>query len=122
MSYILIVEDDRGLRRMLGKIVAGLGHEVRTVGNGREATREIGRETPDLVISDVNMPEMDGIELLGWVRDHCPELPVIVMSGGGKIPKEALLADAGQLGADRTLSKPIDFAVLEEAVSELLAS
>ncbi len=107
MATILVIDDDPSIRRSLRRILETGGHTVREADNGssalaREATAEV-----DLVITDVYMPEMDGIEFLIRFRDLFPDTPIIAMSGGGYAAKEFVLQDADLIGATETLSKPL---------------
>jgi CheY-like chemotaxis protein len=76
----------------------------------------------DLVVTDLNMPGMDGIELILAANKRWPEVPVIAVSGGGLMPKELLLANAEMLGAVTTLTKPLGIPELEAAVNQALAA
>lgn len=75
---------------------------------------------PDLVVTDVLMPEMDGVELIIALRKEAPELPVIAVSGGGRLPKELMLDTASALGVVYTVEKPFDLehflAVVDQAL------
>jgi len=73
------------------------------------------------VLTDVNMPDMDGIEVLKAVKDHDRDVPVIAISGGGVIPSQILLGNAHLLGAYATLDKPFDLDELRAAVESALA-
>lgn len=118
MAHILIVEDERALAEALARYLRSQGHEVRKTASAREAARIAG--DMDLVLTDINMPDMDGIELIIELREHCPEVPVIAMSGGGLFDKRMLLDAAGTLGAVRLLEKPFGLDALEVAVMEVL--
>lgn len=122
MVRVLLVDDHDDVRVTLTRALKRLGHEVAQASNGAEALRAL-RDTPcDLVITDINMPEMDGIELVLAIRSERADLPVIAMSGGGMLAKELLLADADALGAVLTLEKPISVADLASAVDHAMAA
>ena len=78
---ILIVDDERGIRSTLSGILADEGYRPLSAATGREALARIGEEVPDLVVLDIWLPEMDGIEVLAEVKRQWPELPVVMMSG-----------------------------------------
>jgi CheY-like chemotaxis protein len=78
---ILVVEDDEKLRAMLRRTLRGAGWHVRVAEDGREALESFGSETPDLLLTDIDMPNMNGIELVARVRERYPDLPVVFMSG-----------------------------------------
>jgi CheY-like chemotaxis protein len=107
---ILVAEDDPNMRSSLGKMLASAGHDVILAENGAEATRRWRELGANLVILDIFMPEMDGLETLAALRAHAPRLPIIVMSGGGANGIDLLL-EAKLLGATWTIAKP--FAVAE---------
>lgn len=89
-------------------------------GSGLEALKITRSEPLDLIVADVIMPEMDGIELLLEVRKEHPNLPVLIISGGGVIEKEVLLDNAQALGAQETLAKPFSIGEAEAAITRLL--
>ena len=80
MSNILIVDDEQSYRQLLSLVFEGDGHNIRTATNGREALESIKAEPTDLVITDVRMPDMDGIALLRAGREHQPEIGVVLMT------------------------------------------
>jgi CheY-like chemotaxis protein len=121
MAHLLVIDDDDAVLRSLERILDRAGYQVTTVGDGREALRRLQAEAPDLVITDVFMPEMDGIEFLLQVRELHPELPILVISGGGFAPADFVLEDASQLGADAILPKPFEQDQVLERVARLLA-
>jgi len=121
MGSILLVDDEPALLRGIGRYLTGLGHEVTSASNGREALEALARATPDVLITDINMPDMDGIEILNELRARESRLPVIAMSGGGKFDKRLLLASARMLGAVLTLEKPFELDELRRLVEQALS-
>lgn len=120
MRRILVVDDDPQVRRGLSRALHQSGYEVVEAANGREAMAILRQDPPDLVITDINMPEMDGIEIINELRAAGTPVPVIAISGGGRLPKELLLGDASILGAVATLEKPFELAALLGTVDRLL--
>lgn len=120
MARILVVDDDPYIRGALKRVIESLGHDVWVAESGVEALKITRSEPLDLIVSDVNMPEMDGIELLIEVREDHPDLPVLIMSGGGMIDKQVLLDNAEALGAHETIAKPFDIIAVEAAIKRLL--
>ncbi len=120
MSNILVIEDDAGLRRVLQHTLEGVGHDVRTVDNGRDALRAVAERAPDLVVTDIVMPDSDGLEVIRVLKSDHPEVRVIAISGGGMICRTTYLELAHLLGAHVTLQKPILPSDLAFAVAELL--
>lgn len=108
MATILLVDDDEDVRYALAKVLRRGGHVVDVAEDGRQALARLAVGGVNLVISDIIMPEFDGIELLRQVNALFPELPVIAISGGGRIGKAEYLTLATCLGARRTLQKPIE--------------
>ena len=87
---ILVVDDEPHMRRVLEIALSKLGHRVLAAGNGREAADLVQADTPDLVITDLRMPVMDGLELLSWLRRHEFEMPVIVITAHGTVTSAGL--------------------------------
>jgi two-component system response regulator MprA len=121
MTRIVIADDEPVLLRGLQRYLTGLGYEVATAANGYEAIAAIDESVPDLLITDINMPDMDGIEILNTLRSAGSALPVIAMSGGGQFNRALLLSSARVLGAVVTLEKPFDLEALKALVEEVLA-
>lgn len=119
-AEILIVEDDAQVRAMLRQMLEVAGFRVREAVNGKEAMKSWKADQPDLVITDVLMPEMDGFEVITSLRKLDPQSKVIAITGGGAAKLTNLLLTAKHLGASRTLLKPFDRDVLLQQVRELL--
>jgi CheY-like chemotaxis protein len=122
VARILLVDDDEDVLRGMRRVLQRLGHEVVAAADGHQALRALEGDPCDLVITDINMPEMDGIELILALRERWPKVPIIAISGGGLMPKELLLASAEVLGAVTTLPKPVGVAELEAAVARALGA
>jgi DNA-binding NtrC family response regulator len=120
MARILVVDDDPAVRASVARYIRTLGHDVAEAGDGHKAVAAFRAESIDIVLTDINMPDMDGIELLGAVRGEDARVPVIAMSGGGVIPKELLLGSAGMLGAFATITKPLQLDGLRAAIESAL--
>lgn len=117
---ILLVDDEEAIRKMVRAILGGELYEFWEAFNGLEAQLLLEKQKFDLVISDVIMPDCDGIELLMAVRHKFPDMKVIIMSGGGRVRAGHYLDLAGKLGAVRVFEKPFDTAALRLAVQELV--
>ena len=112
MALVLIVEDEPTDRVIVGSIVEGMGHEVCFASNGVQALNiGIGGRI-DVVVTDLHMPYVDGIELIIALREFLPEAPIIAVSGSGP----DLLAAAKRKGVLAVLSKPVDPDELVEAL------
>jgi CheY-like chemotaxis protein len=120
MKTILIIEDDVEVREYLENVLARAGYQVQSAANGKLGVAKCADHTFDLVITDIIMPEKDGIETIIDLRRGRPELRVIAISGGGRAEPENYLHSARLLGADRTLRKPFTNEDILGAVRELL--
>ena len=120
MAKILIIDDDSQIPDMLGQTLEREGYEVVRASNGREGMK-INRKTPvDLIITDIIMPEKEGIETILELKRDFPHIKIIAISGGGHIEAEDYLYIAENIGAHRTFTKPIKRDELLKAASELL--
>lgn len=122
MSRIVLIEDDTALRTALLHALEGVSHKVATAPDGRAGLDRVHEFHPELVITDLNMPDMDGFEIIEELHRKSPCLPVIAMSGGGYMSQESLLEVARLLGARAILEKPFLEEKLTELVAELLLS
>ncbi len=120
MARILVIDDDPNILRSVRKILEEEGHEVRDALAGEAALELLADASFDLIVGDINMPGMDGIELLIRVHDEYPGTRLMAMSGGGRIAKEDLLRDASMLGAMATLEKPFTVEQLVDIVTSTL--
>ncbi|MGE4299698.1 MAG: HD domain-containing phosphohydrolase [Desulfovibrionaceae bacterium] len=115
---ILVIDDERVLCEAIADYFEDLGHMAFTANNGRQGLEVFSEQQPDLVVLDLNMPEMDGFAVLDTLRDIAPETPLIVVSGVGVID-DAMRAV--RLGAWDFLTKPIqDLAVLDHTVRKVM--
>jgi DNA-binding NtrC family response regulator len=103
---ILIVDDDPGIRRTLHLLLSKSGYQVTQAGDGLEALRLWREHGGDLVITDLHMPEKNGIEMIVELLTHSPGMRIIAMSGGGQTKRLDLLGNATMLGAVFTIEKP----------------
>ena len=118
---ILVVDDEPAIREMLDRMLTDAGFEVNTATNGQDASLSIGDRIVDLVLTDIMMPERSGIDLIVELRKRRPGLPVIAMSGGGRISREDCLRTARRVGAGAILAKPFTRAQLLASVDLLLS-
>jgi putative nucleotidyltransferase with HDIG domain len=79
-AHILVVDDEEAIREVVSTMLESRGYHCTALSNGRTAQEFVRKQTPDLVLSDMIMPEMDGIQLLDWLRDFDPEIPVIMVT------------------------------------------
>ena len=121
MAHILVIDDDPVLRRVVTLALEAAGHSVLRCENGRKAVAFLERDHADLLVTDIVMPEMDGVETVRAVRQLDPDLPILAISGGGSFDPKDYLGIAQAFGATAILPKPFRPADLVEMVSQLLA-
>ena len=116
---ILVVEDDSTIRALMTRVLSRHGFDVREVADGRRAIDVARSSAFDLVITDLVMPELEGLETIRVLRRECPSLDILAVSGayGG-----AFLHAAELLGARATLAKPFDTDALVDAVQRIIES
>lgn len=120
LNNILLVEDDVLTGQMLAEVLTRFGYLVKQVSNGQDALNCYDPQTVDLVLTDLFMPVMDGMELIAALQRRDPAVRIIAMSGGGKLPPTNVLPLAERLGAVKTLTKPFELEELRKAVAECL--
>jgi DNA-binding response OmpR family regulator len=121
MARILLADDEPKLCDLFARDLEGLGYDVRTASDGHEVMAVLEAEAVDLLVTDINMPDMNGIEILVALRDRGSRMPVIAISGGGHVDKDLLLALASILEASATLEKPFSLEALRAAVECVLS-
>ena len=104
MARVLVVEDEPTDRVILAKLLERMGHEVYFASDGEEAFKTYLKNSIEIIITDLNMPHVDGLEFIGVIRSLFPEAVIITVSGMGP----EILAAATRRGAFAALSKPID--------------
>jgi len=119
MASILVIDDEKALRRALALMLERAGHTTAQAATGHEAIQMIRRNPPDIVLTDIFMPEQDGFEVIMVVREELPALKIIAMSGA--YPEAPLyLAVARKLGAAATLQKPFRPEQLKATLTSVL--
>ena len=120
MATILLVDDNEVFRKMALRILQHAGYQVREASDGGEALRCFAEAPVDLVITDVLMPQTDGVQFISELRQRSAGIPIIAISGGGLIDASAYLSVATCLGVAKILTKPFDAATLLENVHAIL--
>jgi CheY-like chemotaxis protein len=115
---LLLVDDNEALRRSLRRALTAEGHEVVEASNGREAVQRAKEEDFDLILSDVRMPDMDGVELLRSIHERDADLPVLLITGD---PELGTAMKAVEYGALEYLTKPVDLEKLKASTLRALA-
>lgn len=121
MARILLIDDDDDVRTVLRLTLVHFGHTVIEASNGRAGLELFQRDGADLVITDIVMPEKEGLEVLMELRKLKPSVKIIAISGGGRGSAADYLHMAKKLGAATVLAKPFASEALMAAVNELLA-
>jgi DNA-binding response OmpR family regulator len=117
---VLIIDDDEQIRVLLQQMMQWAGFDVLVAENGKIAMQMQSRQPADLVITDLIMPEQEGLETISRLKKEYAGIKIIAISGGGRIGPEAYLPAALELGADKVFSKPIYVQEVLAAVKELL--
>ena len=120
MPTILIIDDDIDLRRMLARLLARENYLTLEASNGLEALSLLDHNIPDLIITDIIMPDQDGIGTINTLRKKYPEIKIIAISGGGRMLSEDYLKIAKMLGAHHVMPKPFSNQELLEKIKELI--
>ena len=122
MAEILIIDDDEMMRLTLRNMLDRAGHSVRDAANGNEGEAMWREQWPDLVITDLLMPEREGLETITALRQEDKSIPIIAISGGGRFGNADYLVIAQTFGASAALRKPFKCHQLIQAVDSLLAT
>ena len=120
MSRILVIDDSRTITELLWNCLSSEGFEVITAENGNEGIKAIEEYQPDLVVTDIIMPERNGIEVVMYLNLYYPDTRVIAMSSGGTISAQDHLINIEKLGADFALKKPFSSEELLSAISNVM--
>ncbi len=121
MSKVLIIDDHNGIRDLLLTVLQAQGHEVCLAADGVAGLQRFLTDRPDVVVVDLKMPEMDGLEVVRTLRREHPEVPIIAMSGGFGEHTDLYLDVAVEFGAVAALRKPFRLATFKQAVAEAIA-
>lgn len=122
MAHILVVDDDEQFRGMLVQMLSQDSHHVTIAHDGAEGLQLSQQVKPDLIITDILMPHMDGIELIMALSRRAEAIPIIAVSGGRRsVSAEFNLESADMMGVKATLSKPFSRADLRKAIEQALA-
>jgi CheY-like chemotaxis protein len=118
---ILVVDDDAAVRDSIAMLLEGVGFQVDQADHGASGMRLLRANQPDLIITDILMPQKEGIETIREIRAVLPQTPIIAISGGAE-PGADYLKMAQSFGASAILAKPFDPTVLLELVNRLLSA
>jgi YesN/AraC family two-component response regulator len=115
MSKLLIIDDEKPTLSMFRLFLEALGYEVLTAENGLEGLELFKKESPPIVLTDIKMPGIDGLEVLKQIKKIAPKTEVIVITGHGDVE---LAKEAMDLKASGFIHKPIDRQALEDALNK----
>ena len=123
MKRILVIDDDKSHLRMLSALLTKANYEVVSASNGMEGFELFQNQPCDLVVSDIFMPEQEGLETITELKEQYPDLKIIAISGGGRktnyVAKD-ILEIAQDLGANKAITKPINIPDFLNTVKELI--
>lgn len=122
MASVLLIDDDDLIQATLKAALELAGYDVAVAGNGRDGLRKFSAHRPDIVITDIIMPEQEGIETILAIRKLDQTIPIIAMSGGASLGSVDFLAAALSFGATRILNKPFGPKALISAIQECMAA
>ncbi|MEM6708221.1 MAG: response regulator [Pseudomonadota bacterium] len=122
MSSILVADDDEHVLDVIAEMLRMAGHDVTTALNGIEVEQRFRDEEIDLVITDIVMPEQEGLETINNIRQSAEHLPIIAISGGGRVGPGSYLDLARRFGANAALHKPFELDDLVSTVTDLLGT
>ena len=120
MTRVLVIDDDDNVRAAMTLTLSEAGYQVLAAADGREGMAIHGETPADVVITDIFMPEQEGVETIIQLRRDFPQTMIIAISGGGRRVYLDCLSRAGKLGAHRTLSKPFSRTELLDALRDVL--
>jgi DNA-binding response OmpR family regulator len=120
MAKILVIDDDHAVRLTIQIFLERAGHEVICASDGEQGLRAFASDSPQLIITDIIMPNKEGIETIMLIRERDTTIPIIAMSGGGRVGNADFLKIASRLGANEVLAKPFERQDLIAAVRRLL--
>ncbi len=121
MLKILIIDDEASIRHLLAELLEKNGYTTMTAEDGAQGLNLFKTHRPDLTITDLIMPEKEGLELIREIKALDPAAKIIAMSGGGMAQPETYLKLAERFGAQKTFSKPINMKLLLSFIKEALA-
>ena len=119
-KHILIVDDDEMIRSFIKQLLQINNFRITEAENGKAGLKQFRKDTPDLVITDIIMPEMEGITFIRELRAHNENIPIIAMTGNVHGRMEELLGISSELGANAILRKPIESKEFLEEINKLI--
>lgn len=121
MGRILVIDDDEIMNKMIVQLLSEAGHEVKGATDGNNGLKLLQSNHFELIVTDIVMPEKEGLETILAIRKISKTIPIIAISGGGKIGPQEYLRMAQDFGADYAFQKPFEIETFLGAVRECLA-
>jgi DNA-binding response OmpR family regulator len=122
MARILVIDDDPAVRLSIQVALEREGHQVVCASDGEQGFRAFASKAPELIITDIIMPNKEGIETILQIRARDPKTPILAISGGGRLGNADFLKMAKRVGANEILPKPFERQDLTAAVHRLLSA
>lgn len=119
MKKVLLIDDDELVLYALSKYLQRKGFEVETLGNGKKVIEVYKSFNPDIIVTDIIMPDVEGLELITAIRKIDDNIPIIAISGGSRRLDTSYLMSAELIGANATLEKPFEEEELVEYINKL---
>lgn len=120
MSTVLLIDDEKSILEVMGSSLSKAGYTVLSAGNGDKGLELLRSESVDAVVTDIIMPEKEGIETIIEIRAMAKDLPILAISGGGRTRQMHFLEMSRNFGADRVLQKPFKPSDLIAELDDLL--
>jgi len=120
VAKIIVIDDEASIAIMIKRMLEKAGHEVEIAFNGNEGLQLVEKFQPDLLITDIVMPEKEGLELILELRKRNPKIKIVAISGGGRFKYEGYLTSAKHLGATKVFQKPLNIKEFMTGISEIL--
>ena len=119
---ICVIDDDESVRQTVGRILSSAGYAVVDAADGAKGLEAVERTSPAMIITDIVMPNREGIETILEAKRRFPGIPIVAISGGGRSGPQSFLELARKLGADDCVAKPFRPSELLDKVAHLLAA
>jgi YesN/AraC family two-component response regulator len=121
MHKVLIIDDESSIRKMLKKLLEKNGYQALEANDGKQGIALFKKHEPELIITDLIMPEKEGLETIKELKKIDPDVKIIAMSGGGITDPKIYLNFASKFGAVRTFTKPVDNGILLSTIKEIFS-
>ncbi len=121
MTHILVIDDEELVRISLEEVLAGAGHKVSLANDGEQGIKMCKESHFDVVITDIIMPNKEGVETILELKEHYPDVKIIAISGGARDKADSYLEIAYSLGANKSLTKPFSSKTILDCVDDVMS-